>query len=40
MKEKRKLKKDKIFILCSIIFLGGLFINYLGRFIYFYIKMK
>ena len=40
MKEKRKIKKDKIFILCSIIFLGSLFITYVGRLIYFYIKMK
>lgn len=40
MKEKRKIKKDKVFILCSIIFLGGLFINYVARLIYFYIKMR
>ena len=40
MKEKRKIKKDKVFILCSIVFLGGLFINYVARLIYFYIKMK
>ena len=37
---KTKIKKDKIFILCSIIFLGALFINYVARLIYFYIKMK
>lgn len=40
MKEKRKIKKDKIFILCSVIFLGGLFINYVARLIYFYIKIR
>lgn len=40
MKEKRKIKKDKIFILCSILFLGALFINYVSRLIYFYIKLK
>lgn len=40
MKKERKIKKDKIFIFCSIIFLGGLIINYVARLIYFYIKIK
>lgn len=40
VKEKRRIRKDKIVILGSIIFLGGLFINYVARFIYFYIKLK
>lgn len=36
----KKLRKDKIFIFSSIIFLGGLFINYVVRLVYFYIKLK
>ena len=40
MKEKRKLRIDKIFILCSVIFLSCLVVNYVGRLIYFYIKLK
>lgn len=38
--KKLKIKKDKLFIISSIIFLSGLFINYVVRLIYFYINIK
>lgn len=38
--KKVKIKKDKIFMFVSAIFLGGLFLNYVVRFVYFYISMK
>lgn len=38
--KKLKIKKDKVFIFSSILFLGGLFIIYVTRLVYFYIKVK
>lgn len=38
--KKTKIKKDKIFIFSSVLFLGGLFINYVVRLIYFYFSIK